>query len=63
MTANYAGGSITLFDVDRKGELVVPIGISCWGIRGYLTPKRFLFSPNGRELLRDKGQDRYFTSV
>lgn len=61
VTANYGGGSITLFEVNAKGEL----GASDWhivlGEAGVSHPHAALFSPNGKELfVPDLGADKVF---
>lgn len=61
VTANYSGGSITLFEVNAKGELGQPDWRIVLGKERVSHPHAAIFSPNGKELfITDLGMDKVF---
>lgn len=61
VTANYNGGSITLFEVNAKGELGDPDWRIALGQEGVSHPHSVYFSPNGKQLfVTDLGLDKLF---
>ncbi|MDO5017327.1 MAG: lactonase family protein [Porphyromonas sp.] len=61
VTANYGGGSITLFDADKKGMLGQPDWHILLGDKGVSRPHATVVSPDGKDLLvTDLGQDKVY---